>query len=53
MRQAATPTHTVSVSDVTSRNMKENWLNCAPQTELAFFEKRARSAESENAAMLT
>jgi hypothetical protein len=37
MRQAATPAHTVSVSDVTSRNMKENWLNCAPQTELAFL----------------
>jgi hypothetical protein len=37
MRQAATPTHTVSIRDVTSRSMKENWLNfLAPQTKLEF-----------------
>jgi hypothetical protein len=37
MRQAATPTHTVSIRDVTSRSMKENWLNSfAPQITLEF-----------------
>jgi hypothetical protein len=37
MRQAATPTHTVSIRDVTSRSMKENWLNSfAPQITREF-----------------
>lgn len=36
-RQAATPTHTVSIRDITSRSIKENWLNfLAPQTRLKF-----------------
>ena len=35
MRQAATPTHTVSIRDVTSRSIKENWLNAfSPQTRI-------------------
>jgi len=34
LRQAATPTHTVSISDVTRRNIKENWLNAfSPQSQ--------------------
>ena len=35
MRQAATPTHTVSIRDVTSRSMKENWLNSLPRNQHA------------------
>jgi hypothetical protein len=38
MRQAATPTHTVSISDVTSRNINENWLTPWPRNQNAILE---------------
>ena len=36
VRQAATPTHTVSISDVTSKNINENWLTLGPATSMQF-----------------
>jgi hypothetical protein len=38
LRQAATPTHTVSISDVTSRNINENWLTPWPRNRHAILE---------------
>ena len=53
MRQAATPTHTVSIKDVTRRNIKENWLNSFSTNHDSKRRQRARFAESENAGRLT
>jgi len=40
MRQAATPTHTVSIRDVTSRSMKENWLTPWPRNQHAILKNQ-------------
>jgi|EndMetStandDraft_6_1072998.scaffolds.fasta_scaffold105026_2 hypothetical protein len=36
-RQAATPTHTVSISDITRRSMEENWLTPWPRYQHSIF----------------